>query len=321
MMFSCSDKKLLNLREKNAVSTETKESELKHKKEKESIILLSIGSNLFLVIAKLAVGWMTGLVSIVAEALHSANDLLASVVAYIGVKQSLKPADKEHPYGHGKIEIITGWIENVLIFLVGAGIIYEGVKKFIHKSEPQMVEIGIAVMIVSGIINFFVSQFLIKKGKQLRSVGIEVDGEHLRADVITSLGIALALIVLSITKKWWIDPVAAIFVGVWVLGIFLRLSYTLTHQIIDKGLEDNEIKKIESALNEFRQIKNFHRIRTRQSGSTIFIDMHIEVDGQMTVDESHGLTLKIEHKMKELFKVCNTTVHVEPYDGSTHADD
>ncbi|OPZ63479.1 MAG: Ferrous-iron efflux pump FieF [Candidatus Aerophobetes bacterium ADurb.Bin490] len=114
---------------------------------------------------------------------------------------------------------------------------------------------------------------------------------------------------------------AAIFVGVWVLGIFLRLSYTLTHQIIDKGLEDNEIKKIESALKEFRQIKNFHRIRTRQSGSTIFIDMHIEVDGQMTVDESHGLTLKIEHKMKELFKVCNTTVHVEPYDGSTHADD
>lgn len=303
------------------MNTETKDFELKHKKEKERIILLSIGSNLFLVIAKLIVGWMTGLVSIVAEALHSANDLLASVIAYIGVKQSLKPADKEHPYGHGKIEIVTGWIENILIFLVGAGIIYEGVKKFIHKSEPQMVEIGIGVMIVSGIINFFVSQFLIKKGKQLRSVGIEVDGEHLRADVITSLGIALALIVLSITKKWWIDPVAAIFVGVWVLGIFLRLCYTLTHQIIDKGLEDNEINKIEGALKEFKEIKNFHRIRTRQSGSTIFIDMHIEVNGKMTVNESHGLTLKIEKQMKELFKVCNTTVHVEPYDGSTHSDD
>jgi cation diffusion facilitator family transporter len=295
--------------------------EFKHKQEKERIILLSIGSNLFLVIAKLIVGWMTGLVSIVAEALHSANDLLASVVAYIGVKQSLKPADKEHPYGHGKIEIITGWIENILILLVGAGIIYEGIKKFIHKSEPQMVEIGIAVMIVSGIINFFVSQFLIKKGKQLRSVGIEVDGEHLRADVITSLGIALALIALAVTKKWWIDPVAAIFVGVWVLGIFLRLSYTLTHQIIDKGLDDIEVKKIEAALMEFKQIKDFHRIRTRQSGSTIFIDMHVEVDGKMTVEESHNQTLEIEKRMKSIFGVCNTTVHVEPYDGSPHADD
>jgi cation diffusion facilitator family transporter len=152
-------------------------------------------------------------------------------------------------------------------------------------------------------------------------VGIEVDGEHLRADVITSLGIALALIALAVTKKWWIDPVAAIFVGVWVLGIFLRLSYTLTHQIIDKGLDDIEVKKIEAALMEFKQIKDFHRIRTRQSGSTIFIDMHVEVDGKMTVEESHNQTLEIEKRMKSIFGVCNTTVHVEPYDGSPHADD
>jgi divalent metal cation (Fe/Co/Zn/Cd) transporter len=81
------------------------------------------------------------------------------------------------------------------------------------------VEIGIAVMIVSGVVNWFVSVYLIRKGKELRSVGIEVDGEHLRADVITSFGIAGALIVLKITKIWWIDPAAAIFVGVWVIGI------------------------------------------------------------------------------------------------------
>ncbi|MCE5300489.1 MAG: cation diffusion facilitator family transporter [Spirochaetia bacterium] len=287
--------------------------ELKIKREKEKVIILSVVSNTALVILKIAIGLMTGLVSIVAEALHSANDLMASLIAYFGVKQSLKPADKDHQYGHGKIEIVTGWIENILIFLIGVGIVYEGVMKLVHRTEPTLVWAGIAVMIFSGLLNWTVSRYLIKKGKELRSVGITVDGEHLNADVITSLGIAGALIALALTKVWWIDPVAAIFVGVWVIGIFVRLSVTLTHQIIDRGLDESEIAKIEHALKEFEDVKDFHRIRTRQSGSTIFIDMHVKVDGGMTVLESHDLTHAIEMKMKRFYGDCNTLVHIEPF--------
>ena len=282
------------------------------KKEKERVIILSVISNTSLVVIKLIIGLMTGLVSVIAEALHSANDLLASIIAYFGVKNSLKPPDKDHQFGHGKVEVVTGWIENFLILVIGVGIIYEGIRKLIEKTHPKMVEVGIAVMIVSGIVNWLVSAYLIRKGKELRSVGIEIDGEHLRADVITSLGIAGALIVLQVTKFWWIDPIAAIFVGVWVIGIFIRLSIKLTHHVIDTGLDEKEIARIEEVIKSFPEIMCHHKIRTRHGGSTIFIDMHIQVDPGMTVDRSHKITKEIEAKLKEIYKDVNVLVHVEP---------
>ncbi len=283
------------------------------KKEKEGVIILSVASNAVLVIFKLIIGFMTGLVSVIAEALHSANDLLASVIAYFGVKGSLRPPDKEHPYGHGKVEIITGWIENFLILIIGIGIIYEGYKKFTERSEPKLIIVGIAIMILSGIVNWFVSVYLIKKGKELRSVGIEVDGEHLRADVITSFGIAAALIVMQLSGIWWLDPLGAVFVGVWVLGIFVRLSYKLTHQIIDMGLSDEETARIEEVLRNTKGIKEYHKLRTRQSGSTVFIDMHVLVDGKMTVKASHDMTEKIQKQLRHMFGDVNSMIHVEPY--------
>lgn len=285
----------------------------KIKREKQKIIMLSVASNIILVLMKLIVGNLTGLVSVVAEALHSANDLLASVIAYFGVKGSLRPPDREHPYGHGKVEIITGWIENILILIIGIGIVYEGYNKFKEGAHSELIIPGIIVMVISGVVNLFVSNYLIKKGKELRSVGIEVDGEHLRADVVTSFGIAGALIIMQFTKVWQIDPIGAIFVGVWVIGIFMRLSYKLTHQIIDKGLNESELVKINEMLKCFTEIRDYHKIRTRQSGSTIFVDMHVKVDRNMTVEASHELTKKIETKIIEMYGDVNVLIHIEPF--------
>ena len=285
----------------------------KIKKEKERVIILSITSNAALVAMKLVIGIMSGLISIVAESIHSANDLMASLIAYVGVKNSLKPPDKDHQYGHGKVEIISGWIENLLILAVGAGIIYEGIRKFTARTSPKFVDTAIIIMIISGIVNWLVSNYIIKKGKELRSVGIEVDGAHLRADVVTSFGIAVALIVMRFLGLWWIDPMGAVFVGCWVIGIFIRLSFKLTQQMIDRGLSDNEMEAIERMLGSMKDIKYFHKIRSRQSGSTIFVDMHVKVDKDMTVECSHELTKDIDNELKAMFGDCNTLVHIEPY--------
>ncbi len=280
--------------------------------KKDKIILLSVLSNAVLVILKLAVGIISGLVSIIAEALHSLNDLFAAFIAFVGVRKAQGPPDDKHQYGHGKIEILTGVIENILIFLISLYIIYEGINKFIHKTKTEFIELGILIMIFSGVVNFFLSGFLIKKGRELRSIGIEVDGEHLRADVITSFGVGFALIILKITNIWWIDPFAAILVGIWVFFIFLRLLKKLVEQTIDTGISNDQIKKIEQILDEQKEIKFYHKIRTRQSGSTIFIDMHIKVDKNLSVEKSHEITEKLEKKISEQFGDVNVLIHVEP---------
>ena len=285
----------------------------KMKKEKERIIILSIASNTLLVLIKLIIGLASGLVSIVAEALHSANDLLASIIAYFGVKKSLEPPDEDHQYGHGKWEVITGTIENILILLIAVYIVYEGVDKLLHKTEPKNVEFGIVVMIISGVVNIFISRYLIRKGREMRSIGIEVDGEHLRADVITSIGVAVALILLKLTNWSWLDPAAALFVGIWVLFIFFELMGKLIRQMTDTSLAKEELVKIEEIVKSIPEIKFYHKIRTRQSGSTIFVDMHIKVDPALSVARGHDITRDIESRLRDLFKDVNVLVHVEPF--------
>lgn len=280
--------------------------------EKDRVILLSVLSNTLLIILKLTIGIISGLVSIVAEAFHSLNDLIASFVAFIGVRKAQGPPDDNHQYGHGKIEILTGTIENILILLISLYIIYEGINKFIHKTEAEFVEIGILIMIFSGLVNFFLSKFLIRKGRELRSIGIEIDGEHLKADVITSFGVAITLAILKITNIWWLDPLAAILVGIWVFFIFLRLSKKLIEQAIDTGISKEQIEKIKEILDSENDIKFYHKIRTRQSGSTIFIDMHIKVDKNLSVEKSHNITKKIEEKIREQLGDANVLIHVEP---------
>ncbi len=293
--------------------SEIEAKEEKRQKERSTAMMFSVISNLSLVILKLAVGIITGLVSIIAEALHSIDDLLASIIAYFGVRTALQPPDKDHQYGHGKVEIITGTIESILIFVVGVAIIYEGVKKFIDRTHPKLITAGIAIMAFAGVLNWLLSVYLIKKGKELRSLGIEVDGQNHLADVITSLGVAGALIALKLTGIWWIDPIAAILLGVWVLIIFTMLSIKLMGQLVDKGLDENEMRRIKKELDKFKEIKDYHKIRTRQSGSTIFIDMHIKVDKNLTVKRAHALTKEIEKKFQAMYGDCNVLVHVEPY--------
>lgn len=286
----------------------------KQNREKSRVIILSIASNLSLVIIKLVIGFMTGLVSIIAEALHSGNDLLASLIAYIGVNKSLKPPDEDHQYGHGKVETITGWIENILILIIGITIVYKGAMKYLHRTPYQMVEIGIAVMVLSGLVNLLVSVYLIKKGRELRSVGVEIDGEHLRADVITSLGTALALGLLKLTGLWWIDPLAAVLIGFWVMGIFVALSVKLTQQMLDRGLSGEEIGIITETLCAFSEVKGYHRLRTRQSGSTVFIDMHVKVNKSLSVEKAHTLTKEIENALMQKFVNSSILIHIEPFE-------
>ena len=173
-------------------------------KQKTRVALLSVISNTALVLMKLVVGIMINSVSVISEAIHSGMDLVAAIIAWFSVRTSSKPADEDHPFGHGKIENVSGTVEALLIFLAAGWIIYEAIKKFIHPEPIETAFWGVGVMLISAITNIIVSQKLFKVGRETDSVALQADAWHLRTDVYTSLGVMVGLALIWIGQ--WIFP-------------------------------------------------------------------------------------------------------------------
>jgi cation diffusion facilitator family transporter len=297
-------------------------------KRKSRVALLSVISNSTLVAMKLIIGLLIGSVSVISEAIHSGVDLLAAGIALFAVKKSGEPADKRHPFGHGKIENVSGTIEALLIFIAAVWIITEAVRKIISPMPMESVGWGVIVMMISATINYFVSGMLFKVGRETDSVALQADGWHLRTDVYTSAGVMFALALIYFGNIFipganlqWIDPAAAIFVAV----LILKAAYDLTKQaavdLIDTSLPVNEQNIIrESILNQRSNIIGFHDLRTRKAGSERFVEMHLVVDSNLSVERSHKITDDISDEIRNALPGTDVTIHVEPCNGKCSAD-
>lgn len=278
---------------------------------KVQIARLSVASNSFLIIMKLLTGVISGSVSIISEAIHSSMDLVASIIAFFSVKVSDNPPDSRHPYGHGKIENISGVIEAILIFIAAVWIIFKAIRKL--TGEPyilQSIGIGSAVMMISAIINFFISRLLYKVAKETHSVALEADALHLKTDVYTSLGVAVGLGLILLTGVHWFDPVVAIMVAF----LIIKESYTLLRKaflpLLDEAWEDNEIEDLESSLKELNV--KYHELRTRIAGNYRFVDLHLEIPKDQSVESAHRYCDMVEKVLTQKFENLNVTIHVEP---------
>jgi len=291
---------------------------------KRQVALLSVISNTTLVVLKLAVGLAIGAVSVISEAIHSGVDLIAAGIAWYSVRTSGIPADREHPFGHGKIENISGTVEAILIFLAAGWIMYEAAQKIISPEPLEMAAWGIAVMLLSAVVNTFVSRKLFRVGKETDSVALIADGWHLRTDVYTSAGVMAALAVIWIADLFapevdlhWVDPAAAIGVALLIIKAAWDLTRQSARDLLDVQLPGEEIAWIESLiLKQIPVVKGYHQLRTRKSGHFRFVEVHIKVDSAMTVEASHRITQKFAREIRERFPGASVTTHVEPCDGS-----
>jgi cation diffusion facilitator family transporter len=284
---------------------------------------LSIVSNITLMALKIIIGTLIGSVAIISEAIHSGVDLLAAFIAFFAVKTSGKPADTEHPFGHGKVENISGTIEALLIFIAAGWIIYEAVGKFLHPTPIATIGWGIGVMLFSSIVNWIVSHRLFVIGEKTDSIALQADAWHLRTDVYTSAGVMLGLIViwtggyfLPARNLLWIDPVAAIVVALFILHAAYKLTVQSARDLMDAHLppeEENYIRELIASM--YPHVHGFHRLRTRKAGSDRFIEFHMKVEPRMTVDTSHDISHDIKDKILEQFPQSSITIHVEPCDG------
>lgn len=278
---------------------------------KTSIARLSVLSNTTLIIMKVTVGIISGSVSIISEAIHSSMDLIAALIAFFSVKVSDNPPDRRHPYGHGKVENISGVIEALLIFAASILIVSEALKKiFGEPAELESVWIGSLVMLISAVVNLIVSRKLYKVARETNSVALEADALHLKTDVYTSAGVAAGLGLILITDIKWLDPVVAILVAIFIM----RESYFLLRRafspLLDTAWGDKDIKILEKKLNDMNV--NYHDLRTRAAGNYKFIDVHIQLPETESVGKAHNYCDKIEHELKNSYKNLTVTIHVEP---------
>ncbi len=292
-------------------------------RRKEKVALLSVVSNSLLVILKLAVGFLIGAVSIISEAIHSAVDLVAALIAMFSVKTSSVPADKRHPFGHGKIENISGTVEALLIFLAAGWIIYEAAKKIRHPEPIEYVSWGVGVMLVSAVFNIVVSGMLFRVARETDSVALEADAWHLRTDVYTSAGVMLSLALIW-AGGWvfpgvdlsWLDPAAAIGVALLIIRAAYDLTLRSAKDLMDVQLPSQEVNWIRDLILAHRPvIHGFHQLRTRKAGNFRFVEFHLKVDPGMTVEDSHRVTEDLSGKIERHFPRSSVTIHIEPCDG------
>ncbi len=289
-------------------------------KRKSNVALLSVISNTSLVILKLVAGTMIGSVSVISEAIHSGVDLLAAIIAFFAVRKSGKPADEDHPFGHGKVENISGTVEALLIFLAAGWIIFEAVKKLRNPEPLGDAWLGIVVMLISVMANIIVSKNLFKVGKETDSIALMADAWHLRTDVYTSLGVfgGLAIIfaggfVLPGVDLRWVDPVAAIGVALLIVRAAYHLTVESARDLVDVGLPSEEVDDVRRHIRAFAPtIRGFHRLRTRKAGPSRFVEFHIRVDASMSVDESHRIADMITCSIKQHYPGTTVTIHIEP---------
>jgi cation diffusion facilitator family transporter len=286
-------------------------------KLKESTARLSVISNTGLVLMKFVVGTAIGSVSIISEAIHSSMDLIAALIAFVSVRKSAEPPDAQHEFGHGKFEDISGLIEALLIFIAAILIIREAVIKLLGEPSesftPELLIWGIAVMGISALVNWYVSNRLFKVAKQSESIALESDAWHLRTDVYTSLGVFIGLILIRLTGITIIDPLIAIGVAIVIMKAAYDLSRRSFSDLIDHSIPPADEKRIQEIICDHASIyAGFHDLKTRRSGPEIFIEFHLVVPGDISVLQSHDLADHLESDLKTEFPRANITIHAEP---------
>jgi cation diffusion facilitator family transporter len=281
---------------------------------------LSIASNCLLIALKLAAGAITGSVAIITEAMHSSIDLVASIVAFVSVRQADKPADEDHPYGHDKIENLAAAIEALLI-LVGSGVIvYESARRLsTAHTEVASLGVGMAVIAVSIVANVAVSGVLARRARETDSPALEGDAAHLRTDAATSAAVLVGLAVVQVTGQTWLDPVIALVVAVAIVTAGVRLLMRASRVLVDEALPQDELDAVRDAIADFgpRGVRGYHKLRARRAGSRRYVDLHVQFASGTTLEDAHATAHALQDAIRERLRGADVLIHLEP-EGSLH---
>jgi cation diffusion facilitator family transporter len=278
---------------------------------------LSILVVICLIVIKAIVSFMTGSLSILAQAADSFLDLFAVGITYMAVRFSAKPADAGHPFGHGKAENVAAVIQAILIFVAGGSIIYSAIRRAETTTTLDSTEAGMIVMAISIIASIFLSRRLHKVARQEDSMALEANAHNIATDVYSAAAVLVGLIVVRFTGLTIIDDILAAVVALLILKVGVEVVRNSFGGLVDVKLPEEEEAKIKAAITEHfhNEVVNFHKFRTRKAGNQRYIDLHLVMPKHITLEEAHAMCDHLEQDMKMKLLRTDITIHVEPCNG------
>lgn len=291
------------------------------KRERKIYKVTIIGgvANAILLIFKFIAGFLGHSSAMIADAVHSLSDFLTDIVILIFVKISNKPADKNHDYGHGKFETLATFIIGVVLLAVGIMIFWSGASKIfmsikgIELEQPGMLAFWAAI--VSIIVKEAIARYTIINGRRLNSKAVEANAWHHRSDALSSIGAAAGIAgAIFLGPKWRIlDPLAAVVVSIFILIMAVKFLVSCISEFMEHSLSEDIENEIINTVMSFEFVKNVHNLRTRKIGNGIAMDMHVVMDGDLTLEKSHQYTKDIENLLRSRFGDKSFIyLHVEP---------
>ncbi|KJS04349.1 MAG: cation diffusion facilitator family transporter [Flavobacteriales bacterium BRH_c54] len=237
---------------------------------------------------KLAAWYITDSVAILTDALEGIVNVIAAFIGLYSLYLSAQPKDKNHPYGHGKVEFISAGIEGVMIAFAGLWIIFEAINHIINPQEIKQIDIGIVLIVFAGVTNFVVGYLAVKKGKKNNSIALISSGKHLISDTYTTLGVIIGLIIIKVTSIYWLDSVFAMVFGIIIIFTGVKILRQSVAGIMDEA-DTQLLENMVETLNKNR-VPNWidlHNLRIIKFGSGLHIDCHLTVPWYLTVKEAH----------------------------------
>jgi cation diffusion facilitator family transporter len=277
---------------------------------------VSIASNATLIVLKLVAGVLTGSIAILTEAIHSSIDLIASIVAFVSVRKAGAPADREHPYGHAKVENLAAAFEGVLILAGAAVIVFESVRRLFDPPQVDLVWVGIVVIAFSGFANVAVSAFLSRRAKATDSPALEGDAAHLRTDALTSFGVLAGLVLVEVTGAERIDPIVALLVAGAIVVSGLRLLARSSRVLVDEALPAAELAGVREAIEGHgaAEVAGFHALRARRAGSDRYVDLHVQFRRGTSLERAHEVAHELTREIRACLRGADVLIHLEPED-------
>ena len=280
--------------------------------------LISLSVGIALLAIKFAAYFLTGSAAIFSDALESIVNVLASGFALFSIILAHAPADESHPYGHGKIEFLAAGFEGGMIILAAVVIAAEAVIHLYHSVEPEQINFGLVLIVIAMIVNGVAGLYLISTGRRHGSLTLEADGKHLMADAVTSAAVLIALAIVKLFNFPLADPIAAILIAIYItimaIGLLRRSAAGLMDEqdLADAAIISRILDSHIGPAGKDPRICSYHKLRHRHSGRYHWVDFHLVVPADLTIDQGHRIASNIEYEIEQAIGEGNATAHVEP---------